>query len=193
MKILENKFEIHDAVTETIQQNEEDNSSTGKNQLKIMSCHGPDHKDIGLMSLLGPVFIKIIKSPNWIFHEVTGIYSEERLVEKIIQCEKVIEAEDFLLKAFITVNSPTVICPLIIGENDVLLGIYHEQDKTPKKAIHLQGKECFDLFNSYLTSLWVKPNNYTLRDDRGINNDQVAMKKNKLSRIINIENKENTP
>lgn len=94
-----------------------------------MSCHGPDHKDIGLMSLLGPAFIKLMKSHNWVFHEVTGIYSEGRLVEKIIQCEKVIEAEDFLLKAFITVNSPTVICPLIFGENDVLLGIGHEQDK----------------------------------------------------------------
>lgn len=191
MKILKDKAEIFDTITEAIQQTEKDNTSTIKNQLKLVSCHGPDHIDIGLMSVLGPVFIDLIKSHNWEFQEVTGIYSEDRLVEKIMQCEKVIGAEDFFLKAFITVNSPSVICPLIIGENNVFLGTDHVKDKTPKKALHLQGKECIDLFKPYFTSLWLSPNNYTLRDDRGINNIQVTLIRNKLSEIIKIINSEN--
>ena len=37
LKILENKAEIFDTITEAIQQTEKDNTSTIKNQLKLVS------------------------------------------------------------------------------------------------------------------------------------------------------------
>lgn len=188
--ILENKYEIHDTIREIVTRVEETNTSTEKNELMIVSCHGPDHISIGLSSVLKHIFFELAGCDAWNFQEATGIYSHQRLDEKIGQCKKLSDAKSFSLKAFITVNGPTIITPLIIGNNDVLLGIDHENDNTPNKAIHIQGIEHVNFFKSYITSLLKKRNAYTLRDENGIRLDQVSLIRNALSRTLNLKEDE---
>ena len=147
-----------------------------------MSCHGPDHKDCGLITLLAPVFKELLMSGDWIFHGVTGIYSLKRL-DQYKSVEKIKHSS---LKAFITVNSPTVINPLIIGENDALLGTDDEDENSAGKAIYLQGEKHVKLFTSYFESHFNKRNIYTLLDDDGINKDEVIRLENNLSKILEI-------
>ena len=185
-KILNTKEEIRDTIKKIKEKIEKKHKGTNNKIFRLMSCHGPDHKDSGLAILLKPLFIEIIKSENWTFYEVTGIYSDERLKMKMEQCKGLIGEKGYLVRAFITVNSPSVINPLIIGENDVILGTDDEKLNTPKKAVHLHGKKYAELFETYFNSHFNKRNIYTLRDDDGIDNDEVTRLKNKLSKIINI-------
>ena len=187
LTILESKKEIFDTIIKTKSILEKKRKGTNKEKIRLMSCHGPNHKDYGLGSLLAPIFKELLMSGDWIFQEVTGIYSSERLKQKMAQYESVGKVKHSSLKAFITVNSPTVICPLIIGENDVLLGTDDEDENTAGQAIYLQGEKYVKLFTSYFDSHFTKRNIYTLLDDHGINSDEVERLKNILLRILEIK------
>lgn len=105
---------------------------------------------------------------GWSARIIYGIEDLDRL-EWVYNYLKTLEkADDLEVRAFIR-RDGSMLTPLIIGHNDVLVAVgdrrYFRRVKT---CLHLQGQEANAFMRTYFDSLWQTPGLYTLRSPVGV-------------------------
>jgi hypothetical protein len=177
--ILNSPEEVSKTIIKLIEQKEQKNASNDQREIKIVSVHGHRNRDSLPSNVLVKHFVRCIKN-NWQFHEVTGIYSGKRLKTKIDICNHFEGAQGYILKAYLNVNGLTILNPIFIGKDDVLLGIDDPIVDTVSRAIHIKGEKNIQFFKIYFDELWKAPDCLVLRDRSGIQYDVVKKLKDML-------------
>ena len=104
----------------------------------------------------------------WHVYEIYNITDEERLDSIRELLEKRKDAEGYEVRAFSLNDALPHLSPLIIGNEDLLIGIDDPRYYRTRAATHLQGREHVRLATEYFYSLWNDPRIRVLKTETGV-------------------------
>jgi hypothetical protein len=153
-------------------------NSRGRRRIFRAALHGHSGKRMVRPSQPDPLFDlfdseidKCVASTGagmWHVYEVYNITDEERLDSILGLLEKRKDAEGYEVRAFSMGDAIPHLSPLIIGDEDLLIGLDDPRYYRMSAATHLQGREHVRLATEYFYSLWNDPRIRILKTETGV-------------------------
>ena len=116
----------------------------------------------------------------WHVYEIYNITDEERLDSILRLLEKRKDAEGYEVRAFSMGDAIPHISPLVIGDEDLLIGLDDPRYYRMSAATHLQGREHVRLATEYFYSLWNDPRIRVLKTETGIEEKEIEKLRSKM-------------
>ena len=109
----------------------------------------------------------------WHVYEIFNIPDEERLaaVEGLLERRK--DGEGYEVRAFIQSAGFPHLSPLVIGDEDLLIGLDDPRYYRSGAAMHLRGRDPVRLATEYFYSLWNDPRLRVLKTETGIEPEAI--------------------
>lgn len=109
----------------------------------------------------------------WHVYEIFNIPDEERLgaVEELLEKRK--DGEGYEVRAFLQAAGLPHLSPLVIGDEDLLIGLDDPRYYRSGAAMHLQGRDPVRLATEYFYSLWNDPRIRVLKTETGISREEI--------------------
>jgi len=109
----------------------------------------------------------------WHVYEIFNIPDEERLgaVEELLEKRK--DGEGYEVRAFLQAAGLPHLSPLVIGDEDLLIGVDDPRYYRSGAAMHLQGRDPVRLATEYFYSLWNDPRIRVLKTETGISREEI--------------------
>jgi hypothetical protein len=155
-------------------------STGGKGRKRIFhaALHGHSGKRIARPSRPDPLFdlfeseidkcVASMGAGMWHVYEIYNVTDEERLdsIQELLEKRK--EAEGYEVRAFSLPEAIPHLSPLVIGDEDLLIGLDDPRYYHMRAASHLQGREHVRLATEYFYSLWNDPRIRVLKTETGV-------------------------
>ena len=160
-------------------------SAGGKGRRRIFhaALHGHSGKRIARPARPDPLFDlfeseidKCVASAGagmWHVYEIYNIADEERLDSIRELLEKRKDAEGYEVRAFSLPDAIPHLSPLIIGDEDLLVGVDDPRYYRMSAATHLQGRDHVRLATEYFYSLWNDPRIRVLKTETGVEGKEI--------------------
>ena len=116
----------------------------------------------------------------WHVYEIYNITDEERLDSILGLLEKRKDAEGYEVRAFSLSDAIPHLSPLIIGDEDLLVGVDDPRYYRMRAATHLQGRDHVRLATEYFYSLWNDPRIRVLKTETGVEGKEVEKLRSKI-------------
>jgi hypothetical protein len=109
----------------------------------------------------------------WNVYEIYNITDEERLdsVREVLEKRK--DAEGYEVRAFSLPDSLPQLSPLIIGDEDLLVGTDDPRYYRVRAATHMHGRDHVRLATEYFYSLWNDPRVRVLKTETGVEWNEI--------------------
>ncbi|PWB66272.1 MAG: hypothetical protein C3F14_04345 [Deltaproteobacteria bacterium] len=119
----------------------------------------------------------------WNVFEIYNIADEDRLdgVQELLEKRK--DAEGYEVRAFSLNDGLPHLSPLIIGEEDLLLGVDDPRYYRMRAATHLQGRDHVRLATEYFYSLWNDPRIRVLKTETSVEWKEIEALRAKLRAV----------
>src|SRR5512135_222858 len=111
----------------------------------------------------------------WHVYEIFNIPDEERLeaVEELLERRK--DGEGYEVRAFLQASGLPHLSPLVIGDEDLLIGLDDPRYYRAGSAMHLRGRDPVRLATEYFYSLWNDSRIRVLKTETGIDRGQIEL------------------
>lgn len=142
----------------------------------------PPHPD-PLFELFDREIDKCVASAGagmWRVYEIYNVTDEERLESIVELLEKRKDAEGYEVRAFSFNEALPHLSPLIIGDEDLLIGVDDPRYYRMGAVTHLRGRDHVRLATEYFYSLWNDPRVRVLKTETGIEWKEVETLRSKL-------------
>lgn len=97
----------------------------------------------------------------------------DRLAAVAELLEKRKDGEGYEVRAFLQAAGLPHLSPLVIGDEDLLIGLDDPRYYRSGSAMHLQGRDPVRLATEYFYSLWNDPRIRVLKTETGVNRDEI--------------------
>ncbi len=153
-------------------------SRHGRRRIFHAALHGHSGRRMTRPPQADPVFdlfdgeidrcVASVGAGMWHVYEIYNIVDEERLESVMDLLEKRKDAEGYEVRAFSTRGALPHLSPLIIGEEDLLIGVDDPRYYRVNAVSHLQGRDHVRIATEYFYSLWNDPRIRVLKTETGI-------------------------
>lgn len=109
----------------------------------------------------------------WRVYEIYNIPDEERLDVLVEMIGKRQNAEGYEVRAFAHAEGIPHLSPLVIGDEDLVVGVDDPRYYRASSAVHLRGRDPVRLATEYFYSLWNDPRIRVLKAETGVNRDEI--------------------
>ena len=109
----------------------------------------------------------------WRVYEIYNIPDEERLDVLVELVGKRQSAEGYEVKAFAHAEGLPHLSPLVIGDEDLIIGVDDPRYYRASSAVHLRGRDPVRLATEYFYSLWNDPRIRVLKTETGVDRDEI--------------------
>jgi len=109
----------------------------------------------------------------WRVYEIYNIPDEERLDVLVEMIGKRQNAEGYEVRAFAHAEGIPHLSPLVIGDEDLVVGVDDPRYYRASSAVHLRGRDPVRLATEYFYSLWNDPRIRVLKAETGVNRDGI--------------------
>jgi len=109
----------------------------------------------------------------WRVYEIYNIPDEERLDVLLELIWKRQNAEGYEVRAFAHAEGIPHLSPLVIGDEDLVVGVDDPRYYRASSAVHLRGRDPVRLATEYFYSLWNDPRIRVLKTETGVNRDAI--------------------
>jgi len=109
----------------------------------------------------------------WRVYEIYNIPDEERLDVLVDLVGKRQSAEGYEVKAFAHAEGLPHLSPLVIGNEDLIIGVDDPRYYRASSAVHLRGRDPVRLATEYFYSLWNDPRIRVLKTETGVDRDEI--------------------
>ena len=109
----------------------------------------------------------------WRVYEIYNIPDEERLDVLLELIWKRQNAEGYEVRAFAHAEGIPHLSPLVIGDEDLVVGVDDPRYYRASSAVHLRGRDPVRLATEYFYSLWNDPRIRVLKTETGVNRDGI--------------------
>jgi hypothetical protein len=150
----------------------------GRRRIFHAALHGLGGKRLAKPSRTDPVFEvfdgaidRCVASSGpgmWRVYEIYNIPDVERLDVLVELIGKRQAAEGYEVRAFARGEGLPHLSPLIIGDEDLLVGVDDPRYYRASSAVHLRGRDPVRLATEYFYSLWNDPHIRTLKTETGV-------------------------
>jgi hypothetical protein len=156
----------------------------GRRRIFHAALHGLGGKRIARPSRPDPVFEvfdgaidRCVASSGpgmWRVYEIYNIPDEERLDSLVDLIRNRQGAEGYEVRAFARTEGVPHLSPLIIGDEDLLIGVDDPRYYRASSAVHLRGRDPVRLATEYFYSLWNDPRIRVLKTETGVDWDEIG-------------------
>jgi hypothetical protein len=156
----------------------------GRRRIFHAALHGLGGKRIAKPSRPDPVFEvfdgaidRCVASSGpgmWRVYEIYNIPDEERLDSLLDLIRNRQGAEGYEIRAFARTEGLPHLSPLIIGDEDLLIGMDDPRYYRASSAVHLRGRDPVRLATEYFYSLWNDPRIRVLKTETGVDWDEIG-------------------
>jgi hypothetical protein len=156
----------------------------GRRRIFHAALHGLGGKRIARPSRPDPVFEvfdgaidRCVASSGpgmWRVYEIYNIPDEERLDSLMDLIRNRQGAEGYEVRAFARAEGIPHLSPLIIGDEDLLIGVDDPRYYRASSAVHLRGRDPVRLATEYFYSLWNDPRIRVLKTETGVDWDEIG-------------------
>jgi hypothetical protein len=150
----------------------------GRRRIFNAALHGLGGKRIAKTSKPDPVFEvfdgaidRCVASSGpgmWRVYEIYNVPDEERLDTLAELVGKRHGAEGYEVRAFARAEGLPHLSPLVIGDEDLLVGVDDPRYYRASSAVHLRGRDPVRLATEYFYSLWNDPRIRVLKTETGV-------------------------
>jgi hypothetical protein len=109
----------------------------------------------------------------WRVYEIYNIPDEERLDVLLEMVGKRQSAEGYEVRAFAHAEGIPHLSPLVIGDEDLIIGVDDPRYYRASSAVHLRGRDPVRLATEYFYSLWNDPRIRVLKTETGVDRDGI--------------------
>ncbi|MBI5577299.1 MAG: hypothetical protein HY896_13185 [Deltaproteobacteria bacterium] len=165
-------------------------NGNGRRRIFHAALHGHSGKRIAKMAHPDPLFElfeheidKCVASKGtgmWHVYEIYNIIDEERLDSIVELLERRMDAEGYEVRAFSVNDALPHLCPLVIGDEDLLVSVDDPRYYRARAAAHLQGRDHVRLATEYFYSLWNDPRIRVLKSETCVEWDEIGKLREKL-------------
>jgi len=155
----------------------------GRRRIFHAALHGLGGKRLAKPSRPDPVFEvfdgaidRCVASTGpgmWRVYEIYNIPDEERLDVLVEMIGKRQNAEGYEVRAFAHAEGIPHLSPLVIGDEDLIVGVDDPRYYRASSAVHLRGRDPVRLATEYFYSLWNDPRIRVLKAETGVNRDEI--------------------
>ena len=155
----------------------------GRRRIFHAALHGLGGKRLAKPSRPDPVFEvfdgaidRCVASTGpgmWRVYEIYNIPDEERLDVMVEMIGKRQNAEGYEVRAFAHAEGIPHLSPLVIGDEDLVVGVDDPRYYRASSAVHLRGRDPVRLATEYFYSLWNDPRIRVLKTETGVNRDGI--------------------
>jgi len=155
----------------------------GRRRIFHAALHGLGGKRLAKPSRPDPVFEvfdgaidRCVTSTGpgmWRVYEIYNIPDEERLDVLVEMIGKRQNAEGYEVRAFAHAEGIPHLSPLVIGDEDLVVGVDDPRYYRASSAVHLRGRDPVRLATEYFYSLWNDPRIRVLKTETGVNRDGI--------------------
>ena len=155
----------------------------GRRRIFHAALHGLGGKRLAKPSRPDPVFEvfdgaidRCVTSTGpgmWRVYEIYNIPDEERLDVLVEMIGKRQNAEGYEVRAFAHAEGIPHLSPLVIGDEDLVVGVDDPRYYRASSAVHLRGRDPVRLATEYFYSLWNDPRIRVLKTETGVNRDEI--------------------
>ena len=155
----------------------------GRRRIFHAALHGLGGKRLAKPSKPDPVFEvfdgaidRCVASTGpgmWRVYEIYNIPDEERLDVLLEMVGKRQSAEGYEVRAFAHAEGIPHLSPLVIGDEDLIVGVDDPRYYRASSAVHLRGRDPVRLATEYFYSLWNDPRIRVLKTETGVNRDGI--------------------
>jgi len=155
----------------------------GRRRIFHAALHGLGGKRLAKPSRPDPVFEvfdgaidRCVTSTGpgmWRVYEIYNIPDEERLDVMVEMIGKRQNAEGYEVRAFAHAEGIPHLSPLVIGDEDLVVGVDDPRYYRASSAVHLRGRDPVRLATEYFYSLWNDPRIRVLKTETGVNRDEI--------------------
>ena len=109
----------------------------------------------------------------WRVYEIYNVPDEEKLDVLAERVGKRQNAEGYEVRVFVRAEGLPHLSPLVIGDEDLLIGVDDPRYYRASSAVHLRGRDPVRLATEYFYSLWNDPRIRILKRETGVNRDEI--------------------
>ena len=124
----------------------------------------------------------------WRVYEIYNIPDEERLDVLLELIWKRQNAEGYEVRAFAHAEGIPHLSPLVIGDEDLVVGVDDPRYYRASSAVHLRGRDPVRLATEYFYSLWNDPRIRALKTETGVNQDGIDILREEFRASERVEN-----
>ena len=168
----------------------------GRRRIFHAALHGHSGKRIAKPTQPDPLFDlfdneidKCVASTGagmWHVYEIYNVTDEERLESLLELLEKRKDAEGYEVRAFSLSEAIPHLSPLIIGDEDLLVGLDDPRYYRMRAATHLQGRDHVRVATEYFYSLWNDPRIRILKTETGVEWKEIETLRAKIRSEMEI-------
>ena len=157
----------------------------GRRRIFHAALHGLGGKRLAKPSRPDPVFEvfdgaidRCVTSTGpgmWRVYEIYNIPDEERLDVLVEMIGKRQNAEGYEVRAFAHAEGIPHLSPLVIGDEDLVVGVDDPRYYRASSAVHLRGRDPVRLATEYFYSLWNDPRIRVLKTETGVNREGIEL------------------
>jgi len=157
----------------------------GRRRIFHAALHGLGGKRLAKPSRPDPVFEvfdgaidRCVASTGpgmWRVYEIYNIPDEERLDVMVEMIGKRQNAEGYEVRAFAHAEGIPHLSPLVIGDEDLVVGVDDPRYYRASSAVHLRGRDPVRLATEYFYSLWNDPRIRVLKTETGVNLEGIEI------------------
>ena len=157
----------------------------GRRRIFHAALHGLGGKRLAKPSRPDPVFEvfdgaidRCVASTGpgmWRVYEIYNIPDEERLDVLVELIGKRQNAEGYEVRAFAHAEGIPHLSPLVIGDEDLIVGVDDPRYYRASSAVHLRGRDPVRLATEYFYSLWNDPRIRVLKTETGVNLEGIEI------------------
>jgi len=170
----------------------------GRRRIFHAALHGLGGKRLAKPSRPDPVFEvfdgaidRCVASTGpgmWRVYEIYNIPDEERLDVLVELIGKRQNAEGYEVRAFAHAEGIPHLSPLVIGDEDLVVGVDDPRYYRASSAVHLRGRDPVRLATEYFYSLWNDPRIRALKTETGVNQDGIDILREEFRASERVEN-----
>ena len=170
----------------------------GRRRIFHAALHGLGGKRLAKPSKPDPVFEvfdgaidRCVASTGpgmWRVYEIYNIPDEERLDVLVELIGKRQNAEGYEVRAFAHAEGIPHLSPLVIGDEDLIVGVDDPRYYRASSAVHLRGRDPVRLATEYFYSLWNDPRIRALKTETGVNQDGIDILREEFRASERVEN-----
>lgn len=155
----------------------------GEKKLIIAALHGHAGKRRTILSFPNSTFDSFARemakcqmssgSGKWNVRELYNVTDEDRLEMIVERIKQSGDAEGYEVRAFCLQNVLPQLTPLIVGKEDMFIGVDDQTYYGIRGAVHVRGEAFTRLATEYFDSLWNDPRAFFLRTGFGIDHSNI--------------------
>lgn len=155
----------------------------GRRRIFHAALHGLGGKRLAKPSRQDPVFEvfdgaidRCVASTGpgmWRVYEIYNVPDEEKLDVLAERVGKRQNAEGYEVRVFVRAEGLPHLSPLVIGDEDLLIGVDDPRYYRASSAVHLRGRDPVRLATEYFYSLWNDPRIRILKRETGVDRDEI--------------------